>query len=268
MDEMRKMRIVLTLVLSQILLSSVLLGGTMATWQDITNGDLVGVKVGDWVKYSVSRLGQPHAWVPPPIERAEWIRVDVLGISGTTITVNETIHLADGSERIKTFPSDIKMGLTETYIVPANLSAGDEFFLIFTEVAINSTVSGTYGGVVREVNLLNRSYFVSHFEYVYNYSEEYCWDKKSGFLLERTFRSYALGFENTSMSTLSLAIVDTNMWKMDRKLQSRGSQSGLLVVAGLFIVAMVVITVTKLSKNKLKERRFMKNDQNQSLSLS
>jgi len=69
----------------------------------------VGVKAGDWVKYSVTRLGPDTvAWGGPTMKRAVWVNVEVQNVSGTIITARETIHLTDGSDSISTISWDLQ----------------------------------------------------------------------------------------------------------------------------------------------------------------
>lgn len=258
---MKKGKIVLTATLFQMLLFSVVLGGVMALRQDMAAGELVGVRVGDWVKYDVTRLGpDPTAWTPPPMGRAVWVKVEVQNVSGTVIKAHETIHLTDGSQRSYTRTWDLQdttsAGYTY-YILHADLNAGDKIGerIVFVatdnsnyewvELTINATVSRSYGESTREVNMLNYSYIMPYFEYMNNYSIEYYWDRESGFMLERKWEVYYLEHGNaTPMSTLQLKISDTNMWKMetgDESILSRlwpwaAVSFALAVVAGATIL--------------------------------
>jgi hypothetical protein len=83
----------------------------------------VGVKAGDWVKYSVTRLGSSNlAWIHPDVV---WIKVEVLTASDMTVTVRETIHNADGTENVKNSSLNLENGREcYSYIIPADLKQG------------------------------------------------------------------------------------------------------------------------------------------------
>ena len=220
---------------------------------------LVGVEVGDWVKYGVKRSGQPSAWFP--YKDVEWVKIEVQSVSGVNVTVRETDHKTDGREWNMTVSCDARR-LAYLWVIPANLSAGDEIRVsphlaaingsdkkYIEALQINSTVWRTYGGVSREVNLLKFSYVLPYFWYMYNFSEAYCWDKETGFLLEETVQSYALGYGNASLSTRTLEIVDTNLWEMEA--QPNWSQ-GLLGLLGVAVVLSAVVVASVFYKRRNK----------------
>ncbi len=201
----------------------------MALGQSTTEAGLVGVKAGDWVKYKVIRIGPESAAWHVPMDKAMWIKTEVLNVSGTNVTLLETIHLIDGSDSVRTHSWDLQKTPSSgfcRYVVASNLSPGDKVgdYTVWlnetgtfkdVELKLNATVSRTYGGVEREVNMLEWSHFGPYDVYIYSFYHEFCWDKSTGFLLEKTFQTYVLSYGNASMSTLKLEIADTNMWKME-----------------------------------------------------
>lgn len=252
---MRIKKIALMVMLFQMFLSSVMLGDVLA-FNKTSKRDLVGVKVGDWVKYNVIRTGQSIAWVPPPMEKAVWVKVEVQNVSDTTVVIHETIYLLDGSSNTRTFSLDLRKEIRfGSYILAANLNKGDKILADrvvainsthlkrVKELSVNATVSRSYDGLTREVNLLKWSYLMPFFQSMYNFTEEYYWDKKTGFLLERIWQVYTLGYKNASLSTLQLKIAETNIWKMETGDKSMWNQLwpwvaicfGLAVVAGATI---------------------------------
>jgi hypothetical protein len=152
------------LTLFQVLLLSATLGGVVAFRQEIAKGDLVGVRVGDWVKYDVKRVGGSTVWNPPPMERAVWVKVEVLNVSSTVIEARETMQLTNGSQKTRILTWDLQdttfAGFTY-YILPANLNAGDKIGerIVFVavdnssyewvELVINATISRNYGDSTR-----------------------------------------------------------------------------------------------------------------------
>lgn len=213
----------------------------------------VGVRAGDWVKYGVTRLGPDSiAWRPPPMGRAVWVKVEVQNVSGTIITACETIHLTDGSDRISTISWDLqeRKRLSLRYILPANLSTGDlvgnrDIWITYenwknVNLTLNATLSRSYGGVTREVNQLKWSYLLPYFEYVNNNTEEYYWDRETGFLLEKTFQVRYVELGNTPMSTLQLKIADTNMWQMETKRSFPWTLVVGIPVGGMIVAVLIV----------------------------
>ena len=235
----------------------------MVLGQNTAEADLVGVKAGDWVKYNVIRIGpESVAWTPPPMKRAVWVRVEVQNVSGTTVTARETIHLTDGSDSVSTISWDLQKtqsaGVGE-YVIATNLDLGDKVgdytvwvnaTGIFKDVdlTLNDTVSRTYGGVTKEVNVLKFSELVGYFEWWNNNTLEYYWDRETGFLLERIRQTCYIELGSTPMSTLKLEIADTNMWKMET--QPFWSQSWPWALMGLVGTTAVGVIVVKLSSTK------------------
>jgi len=267
---MKKRKTVLKVTVFQALLLSAVLGGVMVLRQDITNSDMVGVKVGDWVKYDVKRIGpEPAAWTPPPMGRAVWVKVEVQNVSGTVVTISETILLSDGNQTSREISEDLQeassAGFTY-YILPANLHAGDIIGerIVFVaadnsdykwvKLTVNATVSRSYGGSTREVNMLNYSFLMPFIEYMNNYSAEYYWDRESGFMLERTWQTYYLEIENAiPMSTLQLKISDTNMWKMETEDESIWNPLWPWVVIGFALIVVGGATIfMRLPRNSKK----------------
>lgn len=228
---------------------------------------VVGVEVGDWVKYDVSCEGQPHLWnVPllyyPPMD-VEWVALEVLSVSGSNVTVRETVHRFDEEERNITFTiSPVKtMSLRDRYIIPANVSVGykipinrdtynpvtDSWKTVY-ELSINTTTLRSYAGVAREVNILKSSWLYPYFEYVENLTEVYVWDRATGFLLEKKWQSTFLGLENTSTSMVSVRMIETNMWKVETT--SQPSQWLLWAAVGIVLSAVVVAITLRNYKNR------------------
>ena len=253
---------------SMALLLSLLIVFPMVLGQDTAEADLVGVNAGDWVKYDVFCAGEPFLWKSPllyydPVE-VNWVKAEVLSVSGSNVTVRETVHCFDGRERNSTFTiyQTKTTFMSDRYIIPSNYGSGDivGYYYIWVtygdwrdvELTLNNTVSRIYGGAPREVNVLQWSHLYPYFEYIYNFSHQYCWDKNTGFLLERTFQAYALGYGNASMSEVRLEIADTNMWEMETA-QPFWSQAWPWAVVGL--VGTTSAGATVIAKMSKKEKQ-------------
>jgi hypothetical protein len=219
---------------------------------------VVGVKPGDWVKYSVTRLGSNLVWV---YEEAVWVKVEVLNVSGSTLTVRETIHDADGREFVRNSSWNL---LDRSYfrdIIATNLGPGDKIFethlfvneteSMYVDLTLNDTDYRTYDGVTREVNQLRWTEISPYFLNMANHTYETYWDKATGFLLEEKLQGYLIGYEEWyethPLSTYWLEIVDTNMWEMQKPQQS------FLWLAAIPVGAVIVAVVTiKLRNNRKK----------------
>lgn len=228
---------------------------------------VVGVKVGDWVKYGTTRLGTPRAWA---WEDVEWVKVEVLNISDTTVTIRETLHYDDGDEYVRN--SSISLGHSgvydySKYIIAANLEPRDKVGEVhvwvernkgvYVDLTLNDTDYRSYGGVTREVNqlkwlnleedpiipglLINRTY------------ERY-WDKDTGFLLECKVQTYLIGYkeyyETHPSSTYKLEIVDTNMWEMEKPPQQPPWWLVTIPIGSVIAVAVVFKLRNNTKKNK------------------
>ena len=219
---------------------------------------VVGVKPGDWVKYSVTRLGSNLVWV---FEEAVWVKVEVLNVSGSTLTVRETIHDADGREFVRNSSWNL---LDRSYfrdIIATNLGPGDKIFRthlfvnetesMYVDLTMNDTDYRSYGGVTREVNQLRWTEISPYGWNMANHTYEMYWDKATGFLLEEKLQGYLIGYEEWyethAPSTYWMEIVDTNMWEMQKPQQS------FLWLAAIPVGAVIVAVVTiKLRNNRKK----------------
>jgi hypothetical protein len=237
-------------------------------------GGFVGVKRGDWAKYSVTWLGPADAacvafgeekdfsWT----EEGEWIKLEVQEVHEDTVAVLVTLHFRDGNESTAVH----SWNLTDSsnagyhYIIAANLTTGDKVGdyavwnnetkkFVFVELTLNDTVSKTYGGATREVDPLSFSELVGDFGRWKINTLEFWWDKETGFLLERTFKVYYPDDPNYSQvpaSTVDVKIVDTNMWKME----TIPDQASTIAFFGSFLaVAFVAVLIAKSFWNKKRK---------------
>jgi len=258
---------------SMALLLSLLMVSTIVLGQNTAEADLVGVKMGDWVKYKVISIGAPTIW-GDLYDRALWIKVEVQNASTTNVTVRETRHLQDGRDRVRIIswnlqgPDTAPTHFIPPIVISANLGPGDivEQCDIWTtygnwinvELTLNDTAFRSYGGVAREVNLLEFSQCQPYFEYTANLTHKCYWDKETGFLLERIEQMTFLGYEETSVSIVRLEITDTNMWEMEA--QPFWSQSWSWAIVGLTVTTGVgaVITLKSLKNRENKTKVYEK----------
>lgn len=138
----------------------------------------VGVKKGDWVKYSFNTTFSP--WFP---FNPAWTKFEILSVDGDRVQVQATAQLVNGSERSEGFAFDvgqsnewnISLGdlpviwldaflYPESIIIPSNRTLGDNSY------------KRTYGGVSRTV--------VDDATTGNGYEEIWWWDEQTGFLMQ------------------------------------------------------------------------------------
>jgi len=170
---------------------------------------IVGVRVGDWVKYTVEITGYRPGF-PVDLNDVEWGKTSVQAVSGTIIEVELVWHLKNGTEITMTGPVDV---VTSGYPSPTfmsglfiakDLPTGATLYATYPlgpippSLKINETISKEYLGVSRETNHVNATKWGIHVDAY--------WDRATGVLIEskETF--------STSWSW-HVQIVDTNLWK-------------------------------------------------------
>lgn len=211
-------------------------------------GASVGVKVGDWVKYEVSASGNVSEGFGD-FDQTEWMKGEVLSVSGTNVTMQITAHYKNGSaDKVDKLIGDIagSSGNLSFILVPAGLKAGDAIPMSMfgsnpTNLVINDTVSRTYAGASRSVNHFGMSASGS------GYSVEVAayWDQATGVLMELSM-STVTPEENMQVS---IKATETNMWSSG--LFGTLSNPILIIsIASVIIVAIaaVIILMTRRPK--------------------
>ena len=173
----------------------------------------VGVKEGDWIEYNVVLTGTPP-YSPYPTT----IKIEILSVQGTNVTLNGTLK-SDGIQETITITVDLETDTPDGFIVPANLNNGDTFYDNGGYITISGVEKRTYAGVSRSV--------------VYTtYSEDnvtgtFYWDKTTGVLVEAS--------QSGVNYTMSVKVSKTNMWQ--------AQPFGLPIDPTLFYVLIIVAIV-------------------------
>lgn len=216
-------KIVFVAVVSALLLSAILGAEFFSLAAATSVESVVGVEVGDWVKYILigswaSTLPDPE--LPPDlieIDKIEWVKNTVLAISSTKITFERTAHYKDGNETVSVEYVDVKTGdsspIGTLMFIPSNLTEGAIVYASLTEhYSINNTVLRTYVGASRETNQLNASTVLEDPPAVTIITTCFRWDRATGVLCER-LGTYVDYMEDV-MTSLAITerIVDTNLW--------------------------------------------------------
>jgi hypothetical protein len=227
----------------------------------------VGVKTGDWVKYSITRSGSSNiAWSGIAYPGAAWIEVEVLTVSDVAVTVRETTHNTDGPEDVKNYSLDLE-SWSNGYIIPSNLELGSKVgdFAIWknetdklerVDLTITDVENKSYGGVTRELNVMKFHWISPWFTDVASFTWEKYWDKQTGFLLEEKATGYILGYpefgynETNPESICIVEIADTNMWAMETGGAFLRQALVAAVPAGVITAAVVIFEVKNGRKKK------------------
>lgn len=208
----------------------------------------VGVKAGDWVKYgqlAVNWIGNGTApsFVTDEM-KTEWFRIDVLSVAGTTVTLNDTAHYANGTQTLHSIDVDVQNDSLPGYLflVASNLTAGDPisqqgYASAFT---INQTVTRTYAGAERTVNMIDSTFSLGEMR-VY-------WDQNTGIMVE-LYANESLGpaYPGGYMEE-SWKATETNLWSANA---FDLIQNNLIYfIAGMAVIIVIVAAAIVLRRGK------------------
>jgi hypothetical protein len=189
----------------------------------------VGVKVGDWVGTNDAYFEWVSNWPgyeTPPSENMSWMKMEVLEVHDSNITVQSAVMYANGTVEEYINWGDIATGEgnLSVMIIPSNLDAGDEIpanLTWYTEeplkLFVNGTIIKNYAGANREVNYVNITYPMIYGNVTYGgWNMSFYWDKKTGFLLEEDISCAMSLTINTTHYYLNMStrwkVTLTEMW--------------------------------------------------------
>jgi hypothetical protein len=185
----------------------------------------VGVKAGDWIQYKVTFTGT----TPDPSHAVVAANLTVLSVQGTAINVNIVSTMSNGTELSSNSTLNLQTGqLIDNFIIPANLSKGDQFFdSNVGNITIANVGQGTYAGTSRTV--INAT----------SGSNAYIWDQATGIDVEG-FSSGA----NYTMHTLANA---TNIWQAQVP-EFNSTILGSITIIGAIATVTSAIVITRKRK--------------------
>lgn len=188
------------------------------------------IEAGDWIKYEVTITPTLHGEITPT-----WVRFEFLSVEGTNATVQATMRLSDGTERIETMTVDIVSGSDTGLIISSNSKTGDSIYISGQgNITIDGETTLTYTGVSRTAVYASSSNSTNYFACY--------WDKQTGIMLEQ---------RNTiNDSTTIYKVKDTNMWQT----QSRELFDPTVFYIMIIVVA-IIVAVMFLRTRKKKPRR-------------
>jgi len=153
----------------------------------------VGVKGGEWIKYELTVSGTP----PNPMP--QWVKLEILNVTGTTVNLRMTTHMPDGTENNQTGTIDVLAGsaILPGLVIPTNSKAGDSINMgPMGSATIAGETTRTYAGASRTVVYSSFSQYGTQYTWY--------WDKQTGVAVEAMTTSTS--FTSTAKATA------TNMW--------------------------------------------------------
>jgi len=189
-------------------------------------GTVVGVEVGDWVRYGNIEVTWDSTLVEPEPELIElnntiWFEHRVTEILIDTVIVFErTTKFKNDSESRAVFHLDIYNGDGNDTLmfVSSELNTNDPVYqgaqILFW---VNETIQRIHAGVIREVNhvfLRDVQPTEEQPAALLDLSVDYFWDRATGVLAARTGAGIYLDQSGNTLATWSMAeeVVDTNLW--------------------------------------------------------
>lgn len=188
------------------------------------------IKAGDWIKYEVTITPTLHGEITPT-----WVKFEFLSVEGTNASVQATMRLSDGTEKIEMMTIDIMSGSGTGLIIPSNSKTGDS---IYISDQGNMTLDGetilTHTGV-------DRPAVYASFSNSGNYFNCY-WDKETGIMLEQ---------RNTIIDSTTIYVAkDTNMWQTQSN-----ERSPYPTVFYVMIIAVAIVVAVIFFRTRKKPRR-------------
>jgi hypothetical protein len=174
----------------------------------------LGVHVGDWFKYKVTRGGHGNtAWVGD-YEFDDWVIEYVLNVSGTTVSLLDSHWLMRRSFLNRTGTHDLTIDGGEYHLTLAGLNVGDtvpsESFDI--PLQISQEAVRVYCGENRTVLRAEINYSTPYDLYVLDVREEFWWDKQTGILVQKLVDTTIQDYGEASRSSAGLALIQTSLW--------------------------------------------------------
>lgn len=214
----------------------------------------VGVKVGDWAKYTIVGAWKSNVTVDAPqfvkdALNTEWIRIDVTKISGTTVTLIVTTQFNNSTEKINHNIGDIRTGSgnLSLQLIAANLAYGDQVSES-QELFVSNTTSKVYAGAMRDVNYASTE---GGNQYGGSEAAEFYWDRITGIIVGTSLvETYESTF--TAIASIITKMTETSIWQSS---VSTGIASDWIAAAAtIFVLAIVLIIILTIRKPKKRLR--------------
>lgn len=183
------------------------------------------IKVGDWIKYEVTITPTLHGEITPT-----WVKFEFLSVEGTNASVQATMRLSDGTEKIEMMVIDIMSGSGTGLIIPSNSKTGDSIYISDQgNITLDGETILTHTGV-------DRPAVYASFSNSGNYFNGY-WDKETGIMLEQ---------RNTIIDSTTIYVAkDTNMWQTQSNERSPDPTVFYVMIIAVAIVVAVIFFRTR-----------------------
>jgi hypothetical protein len=219
----------------------------------------IGVSVGDWVKYKIVRGGDTNtAWMGD-YEFDDWIRIEVLNVSGTLVSLHEAHWQRGGGFRNITTQVDLAKDGGEFQLTFAGFGVGDIIPCEDWQKAFNVTfmikeeATRLYCGENRTVLKTEIFYSEPYAGYILDTREEFWWDKGTGILVDKIFETVIHGYEQTTKSFAGFSIEQTSLWgKQTQDTPWSWFPAGVMSVGAIIGIVGVVISERDNIKKRLK----------------
>jgi len=155
------------------------------------------LKAGDYIKIEFTVAGAPTGTQLP-----QWMKLEVLSVTGTTANIRTTMHMTDGTEQTQTVTVDVTVGGQTSgfsgMMIPRNSKTGDSITMSgLGTIAIGGETTRSYAGADRAVVYASVSQQGSQLTYY--------WDKATGVIMEVSGTSAGM--------TVTAKVTETNMWQ-------------------------------------------------------
>lgn len=204
----------------------------------VTNGQIsvspsAGVKVGDWIEYSISTTG-----TPPAAQDIAWAKIEILSVQGPVIQANFTVQYVNGTFSSSDRNFNFTAGQTQAWIIiPANLSPGESFYdsSINTNVTIQGQMQKMEAGASRTITYTNSTLRNKE------------WDKATGMFTQTQ--------DNEGNYTIYGHAIATNIWSSQILGLDQPVFYAIIVVAVVVVVAVVLVLVFAQRKRILNKAK-------------
>ena len=178
-----------------------------------------GVSEGDWFQYNLSLdfdsvLNMTSEDFPfAEFLIGQQVTLEIQNVSGTNVTGIFTIKYENGTEYFQTGSVDLVSGEGDlrSWLISADLNAGDSLYTSEPEETINETTVQMYNWGSRETNHVVYSYNFS-VEEDYSYlSVDMFWDKETGVVTELTFEADAFVNGTVIVGSAEWIITDSSI---------------------------------------------------------
>jgi len=179
---------------------------------------IVGVKNGDWIKYSISTswdTNVPNNPAPSYLTDLDWVKYVVQNVDGNDITATVTAHYKNGTETSNTVSANVltETGEIITFFVQAGLNKGDNINVWTSyegttkSFPIDETVSRSYLGITRETNHIDKTFLSGGYDvHFVGY-----WDKTTGVAFEIAERLHNYYAGQYTTFTISFTVAETSI---------------------------------------------------------